>query len=144
MAGAMFAPAVALVPLLWLGAIAGDALLVLDHLAMFPLMFLVMLRRRQATWPAIAIGFALVAALQALDVLAPPAGLTAVALVVLVWGAVDGQLRRPDPFRVQALGMVGSPWPGWPWTPTWAATWWPPAGSCTASGTSPTSSSTRS
>jgi hypothetical protein len=37
---------VVLVPLLWLGAIAGDALLVLEHLAMFPLMFLVMLRRR--------------------------------------------------------------------------------------------------
>ena len=46
MAGAMFAPAVALFPLLWLGVIAGDALLVLEHLAMFPLMYLVMLRRR--------------------------------------------------------------------------------------------------
>jgi hypothetical protein len=45
-AGAMFAPAVALIPLLWLGAIAGDALLALEHLAMLPLMFLVMLRRR--------------------------------------------------------------------------------------------------
>jgi hypothetical protein len=30
-----------------------------------------------------------------------------VALLVLVWGAVDGRLRRPDPFRVQALGMLG-------------------------------------
>jgi hypothetical protein len=46
MAGAMFAPAVALFPLLWLDVIAGDALLVLEHLAMFPLMYLVMLRRR--------------------------------------------------------------------------------------------------
>ena len=46
MAGAMFAPAVVLVPLLWLGVIAGDALLVLEHLAMFPLMYLVMLHRR--------------------------------------------------------------------------------------------------
>jgi hypothetical protein len=46
MAGAMFAPAVVLVPLVWLGVIAGDALLLLEHLAMFPLMFLVMLRRR--------------------------------------------------------------------------------------------------
>jgi hypothetical protein len=46
MAGAMFAPAIALSPLLWLGVIAGDALLLLEHLAMFPLMFLVMLRRR--------------------------------------------------------------------------------------------------
>jgi hypothetical protein len=46
MAGAMFAPAIALFPLLWLGVIGGDALLVLEHLAMFPLMLLVMLRRR--------------------------------------------------------------------------------------------------
>jgi hypothetical protein len=46
MVGALFAPAVALVPLLWLGVIAGDALLVLEHLVMLPLIFLVMLRRR--------------------------------------------------------------------------------------------------
>jgi hypothetical protein len=46
MAGTMLAPAVALVPLRWLGVIAGDALLVLEHLAMLPLMYLVMLRRR--------------------------------------------------------------------------------------------------
>jgi hypothetical protein len=46
MAGTMFAPALALFPLLWLGVISGDSLLVLEHLAMFPLMFLVMLRRR--------------------------------------------------------------------------------------------------
>jgi hypothetical protein len=46
MAGAILAPAVGLFPLLWLGVIDGGALLVLEHLAMFPLMFLVMLRRR--------------------------------------------------------------------------------------------------
>jgi hypothetical protein len=78
-------------------------------LPLLPLLYLVVakLRRRQAIWPALVVGFALVAALRVLDVLAPPAGLAAVALVVLVWGAVDGQLRRPDPFRVQALGMLG-------------------------------------
>lgn len=46
MAGAMLAPAVVLFPLRWLGAITGDALLALEHLAMFPPMFLAMLRRR--------------------------------------------------------------------------------------------------
>jgi hypothetical protein len=46
MTAAMVTPAVVLVPLSWLGIIAGQALLVLEHLAMFPLMFLVMLRRR--------------------------------------------------------------------------------------------------
>jgi hypothetical protein len=46
MVGAMFAPLVALFPLLWLGLIAGDSLMALEHLAMLPLMYLVMLRRR--------------------------------------------------------------------------------------------------
>jgi hypothetical protein len=46
MAGAMFAPLVALFPLLWLGLIAGDSLMVLEHLAMLPLMYLAMLYRR--------------------------------------------------------------------------------------------------
>jgi hypothetical protein len=46
MAGTMFVPAVALFPLLWLGVIAGESLLLLEHVAMLPLMFLVMLRRR--------------------------------------------------------------------------------------------------
>jgi hypothetical protein len=78
-------------------------------LPLLPLLYLVVakLGRRQATWPALAVGFAFIAALRVLDVLAPPAGLAAVALVVLVWGAVDGQLRQPGPFRVQALGMLG-------------------------------------
>ena len=78
-------------------------------LPLLPLLYLVAakLRRRQAAWPTLAVGFALIIALRALDVLAPPAGLAAVALVVLIWGAVDGQLRRPNPFRIQALGMLG-------------------------------------
>jgi hypothetical protein len=46
MAGAMFAPAVVLFPLLWVGVISGESLLTLEHVAMFPLMYLVMLRRR--------------------------------------------------------------------------------------------------
>jgi len=46
MAGAMFAPAIVLFPLLWLNVISGESLLLLEHLAMFPLMLLVMLRRR--------------------------------------------------------------------------------------------------
>jgi hypothetical protein len=46
MAGAMLAPALALLPLLWVGVLSGPALLALEHLAMLPLMLLVMLRRR--------------------------------------------------------------------------------------------------
>jgi hypothetical protein len=47
MAGAMFLPALALFPLLWAGAIDGDDLLMLEHVLMLPLMYVVMLRRRQ-------------------------------------------------------------------------------------------------
>ncbi|MDF5752714.1 hypothetical protein [Spongiactinospora sp. TRM90649] len=46
MSAAMFAPAIALFPLLWLDMISADDLMLLEHLAMLPLMFLLMLRRR--------------------------------------------------------------------------------------------------
>jgi hypothetical protein len=46
MAGAMFVPAIVLFPLLWLGVLAGESLLAVEHMAMLPLMYLVMLRRR--------------------------------------------------------------------------------------------------
>jgi len=80
-----------------------------EALLLLPLEYLMVakLRRRQASWPVLVAGFALIIALRVLDVVAPAAVLSAVALPVLVWGAADGQLRRPDPFRVQALGMLG-------------------------------------
>jgi hypothetical protein len=73
-----------------------------DALLLLPLGYLVVakLRRRQASWPVLAAGFAFMIALRALDMIAPAAVLSAVALVVLVWGAVDGPLRRPGAFRV--------------------------------------------
>ncbi|WP_149827857.1 hypothetical protein [Streptomyces tailanensis] len=46
MCGAMFAPALALVPLLRLDMIGPDSSMLLEHVLMLPLMFLVMLRRR--------------------------------------------------------------------------------------------------
>ena len=46
MAGVMFVPAIVLIPLLWLDVISGDSLLMIEHIAMLPLMYLVMLRRR--------------------------------------------------------------------------------------------------
>jgi len=45
MCGAMFAPIVALFPLLWLGVIDGGALMIIGHVVMFPAMLAVMLRR---------------------------------------------------------------------------------------------------
>jgi len=46
MVAAMFAPAVALAPLSWLGLISGESLMLSTHILMLPLMFVVMLRRR--------------------------------------------------------------------------------------------------
>ena len=80
-----------------------------EVLLLLPLLYLVVakLRRRQASWPVLVVGITPFIALRALDLIAPAAVFSAVALIVLLWGAIDGQLRRPDPFRVQALGMLG-------------------------------------
>jgi hypothetical protein len=65
------------------------------------------LGRRQAVWPVATLTLAATLVLQELDVVPPSAVFAAVALIVLVWGAVDGHLLRPGAFRVQALGMLG-------------------------------------
>ncbi|MEU0486581.1 hypothetical protein ABZ260_46380 [Streptosporangium sp. NPDC006013] len=46
MCAAMFVPVVPLFPLLWLGLVDGGAVMTLAHVAMFPLMLVAMLRRR--------------------------------------------------------------------------------------------------
>jgi hypothetical protein len=47
MVGAMFAPVIALAPLTWLDIIGSESLMMLSHVAMLPLMLLVMMRRRR-------------------------------------------------------------------------------------------------
>lgn len=80
-----------------------------DALILMQLGYLVVakLQRRSASWPVIAAGFAIIIALRALDVITPSVVFAAVALVVLVWGAVDGQLNRSGMLRLQVLGMLG-------------------------------------
>jgi hypothetical protein len=80
-----------------------------EALLLLPLLYLVVakLRRPQASWPVLVVLITPFVVLRALDVVAPTAVFSAVALIVLLWGALDGRLRRPDPFRVQALGMLG-------------------------------------
>ncbi|NUT32719.1 MAG: hypothetical protein HOV79_06550 [Hamadaea sp.] len=63
--------------------------------------------RRGATWPVVVAGSAVLTAAQVIGVVSPVVVLFAIALAVLVWGAVDGQLRRPGALRVQAWGMLG-------------------------------------
>lgn len=78
-------------------------------LLLLPLLYLVVakLQRREATWPLLVAGLALVIGLRVLDVIAPAAVFAAMALIVLVWAAVDRQLFRSGTFQIQALGMLG-------------------------------------
>lgn len=64
------------------------------------------LERRWATWPVVLVGFGVVVAARALDVVAPVTVLSALALVVLTWSVIDGQLRREPELRVQAAALV--------------------------------------
>src|SRR6266545_1678510 len=46
MSGVMFLPLVGLLPLLWAGVVDSESLMMIEHTAMFPLMLVAMLRRR--------------------------------------------------------------------------------------------------
>lgn len=64
------------------------------------------LGRRWATWPVVLVGIGVVVAARALDVVAPATVLSVLALVVLTWSVIDGQLRRERELRVQAAALV--------------------------------------
>lgn len=79
-----------------------------EILPLLPLLYLVVatLERRRATWPLLGAGFAVIFLLRAVDLISPGAVFWAVALVVLVWNAVGGRLRRDGTVRLQAVGML--------------------------------------
>jgi hypothetical protein len=81
----------------------GEALLLL------PLVYLILakVRRRRAAWPVLIASLTAMIALRLLDVVTPSTFFVTLALIVLIWGAVDGQLRRDGMLRIQALGMLG-------------------------------------
>jgi hypothetical protein len=79
-----------------------------DVLPMLALAYLAaaVLQRRKATW-LLAVGIvAAFAALRLQDRVDPVAALIGAALMLVLWGAVRGQLRR-GAFVVEAAGMVG-------------------------------------
>jgi hypothetical protein len=80
-----------------------------EALLLLPLGYLTVtkLKRPRASWPVLVCGIATLILLRLLDVIAPAAVLVAIASIVLVWAAVDGQLQRSALFQVQALGMLG-------------------------------------
>ena len=80
-----------------------DAMLVLQ----LEYLILARLRRRGASWPVSVAAVMVLLAVQALDVASPATVLVIASLVVMVWGALDGELHRPGMFRVQVLGAAG-------------------------------------
>ena len=80
-----------------------------DVLPMLALAYLAaaVLQRRRATW-LLAVGIvAAFAALRLQDWVDPVVALIAVAIALVLWGAVRGQLRRRGALVVEAAGMVG-------------------------------------
>jgi len=94
----------------WDGSGSDDAVTGLGQaLPLLPLLYLVVckIRRPRASWPVLAAGLTATVVLRILDVIAPSALFVAIALVVLVWAGIDGQLRSSGMFQIQALGMLG-------------------------------------
>jgi hypothetical protein len=80
-----------------------------EVLPFLPLVYLVAtkLHRRTASWPILISGSAVLFGLRLLDVVSPAVFFVLVALLVFLWGAIDGDLRGSREFRLQALGMAG-------------------------------------
>ncbi|TDD71621.1 hypothetical protein E1262_05635 [Jiangella aurantiaca] len=80
-----------------------------EILPILPLLYVIVakLENRRATWPTLIISLAGVVVLRGFDLLSPAIAIWAFALVVLVWSAVDGQLRRDGTFQLEAVGMLG-------------------------------------
>ncbi|TMR05035.1 hypothetical protein ETD86_53315 [Nonomuraea turkmeniaca] len=74
-----------------------------------PLLYLVVakLRRPALSWPLLGVGMVIIIGARLLDLVAPSTVLLTLALIVLVWGMIDGHSRRSGEFRIQAIGMLG-------------------------------------
>ncbi len=78
-------------------------------LPQLPLLYLIVckIHRPRASWPVLIAGIAATFVLRAVDIIDPATLAVAIALIVLVWAAVDGQLRADGLLRIQAIGMIG-------------------------------------
>ncbi|WP_106400247.1 hypothetical protein [Actinocorallia populi] len=77
-------------------------------LLLLPLVYLMVAKagRRKATWPVLLLLTGVYVLLRELDVVPPSVVFTGTALAVLLWGALDGELRNSRTFRIQAFGML--------------------------------------
>jgi hypothetical protein len=81
----------------------GEALLTLP----WPYVIGARLQRPRVAWPLLLAGMLAITALRMLDVIDPSSVFVAAALILLVWSASGGHMRKPGMLRVQALGLVG-------------------------------------
>lgn len=124
MSAAMLVPAVAVVPPVWLGVLGGGAAMALEHVAMFPLMLAVMLRRRDEYSMAHGRGGRVLRALGNRRVLRALAlGLAVLAVFPLVPAAVyaagsaafeQGRYTQPEPTPAAAAATPPAHDPGKP------------------------------
>jgi hypothetical protein len=79
-----------------------------EPLLLLPLLYLIVTQtgRPRASWPVLGVLTTAMVVLRVLDVVSPPVVLVAVALVLLVWGAVGGTPHGRATFGVQAVGML--------------------------------------
>lgn len=77
-----------------------------DALPLLPLLYVIIhqIGKPRVTWPVLGAGVAVMVALRAQDVVSQPVALVAIALAVLVWGAVRGTPHGRASFGVQAAG----------------------------------------
>ncbi|MGY0496976.1 hypothetical protein ACWZHB_00555 [Nocardia sp. FBN12] len=80
-----------------------------DILILLPLIYLIVAkwRRPALTWPVVISLLVLSTVVSTFDIVRTGYVFAAIALILLVWAAIDGQLGRREDFTVQALGMVG-------------------------------------
>lgn len=105
----VFAIALALLTLGGGGDLSGEVRSLTQVLLVLPLLYLVVakLGRPALSWPMLGVSVVIIIGARLLDLVAPSTVLLALALVVLVWGMIDGHSRRSGEFRVQAIGMIG-------------------------------------
>ncbi|MEV0172147.1 hypothetical protein AB0I00_13635 [Streptomyces sp. NPDC050803] len=79
-----------------------------EVLPLLPLIYLTVnqIGTPRATWPVLGVGLVTVFVLPLQDAVAPSTVLVALALVLLLWGAVRGTPHGPAGFGVQAAGAV--------------------------------------
>ncbi|MEV8634806.1 hypothetical protein AB0395_24435 [Streptosporangium sp. NPDC051023] len=91
------------------GDLSGEVRSLAQILPVLPLLYLVVakLGRPALSWPLLGVATVIIIGARLLDLVASSTVLLTLALVVLVWGLIDGYSRRSGEFRIQAIGMIG-------------------------------------